>query len=134
VEKAKLLKFILKLNLSFLKNHKFVEAAFCDKEFNKELDIDFILGREFKINNQIFTPLNFTQFLDRNSNLNEELIFVYFIIVFTQYVIRLYYDYLDLCKEVKSDKLPKEKIILKHKVKCFNFRLSLRPLRNIFIL
>jgi hypothetical protein len=121
VEKTKLLKFILKLNISFLKSNKFVEAAYCDKEFSKELDIDYIFGKEFKMNNNILTLRDFINILDRNSNItitdteNKE-IGVYFLITFTQYIIRLYYEYLDLCRQAKSDKLPMDKLLKKKNV------------------
>jgi hypothetical protein len=122
VEKVKLLKFILKLNIGFLKSNKFVEAAYCDKEFSKELDIDFIFGKDFRLNYSIMSSRDFIALLDKNSNFkitdteNKEF-GVYVTIVFTQSVIRLYYNYLELCRQAKSDKLPLDKLRGKKNVK-----------------
>jgi hypothetical protein len=126
VDKIKLLKFILKLNLSFLSNNKFLEAASCDKTFAKELDMDFIFGREFKKTYNILTPSNYITILDKNpkslfsSSYDDVLIYVYFTVIFTQYIIRMYFSYLELNNEINSQKLPKDKLLKKQTVKILN--------------
>lgn len=115
LDKMTVIKFILKLSLKLLSNHRFMETSkIFEQIFKNELSVrnlfepkvikDFDLDQEDTYFIQFIEDLNKERFDEYR--LDEQQIGVYYVILLSKLVLKCYFNFLRLVKNIQSKKTP----------------------------